>query len=99
MTQTLPALEGTTYTAEVVRDGDGDYLLHVYRPATKAEVEMFHPALGHIPQNAREEIARRCIAPTTDHVLLNRLVEDAIRADKPSIVGSYAATPAEQENE
>lgn len=91
MTKSLTCLEGTEYTVDVVFDRDRDYVVRVYRPATDREVEMFHPALGHDPQNAQEEIAARYLPSTTTMLQLNRVVEDIINAEKPSLVGNYAA--------
>lgn len=92
MTKTLPCLEGTDYTVDVVLDQDRDYVVRVYRPATDREVEMFHPALGNKPENAREEVAAKYLNNTASEHNLNRLVEDIIHAQKPSLVGSYAST-------
>ena len=98
MTKTLPCLEGTDYTVNVVLDGDRDYVVRVYRPATDREVEMFHPALGHKPEEAREEIAARYLKDVSNERQLNRIVEDIIVAQQSaSLVGFYAATKEETE--
>lgn len=97
MTKVLKCLEGTDFTVDVVLDGDRDYVVRVYRPATDREVELFHPALGQSAPDAREEIAARYLSNTTTEHQLNRVVEDIINAQKPSLVGTYAASTEETE--
>lgn len=94
--RTLPALEGTQYSARVVKDNDGDLILRVFRPATQTEAEMFHPATGQTARGGVEEVAARVLAPTTDEHVLNRVVEDIVRAQRPSIIGEYAGTNEEE---
>lgn len=92
----LDCLEGTEYTVTVSLDQDRDYVIRVFRPATETEVAMFHPAMGHAPQNAKEEIAARYIKGNSSLHALNRTVEDVIRNNNPSLVGNYAATEEEE---
>ncbi len=96
MTRTLPALAGTPYTVKVTQDPDRDFTVRVFRPANDAEMAMFHPALGHAPENGMEEVAARCLPHTADDHYLNRVVDDIVREQKPSIVGDYAAEPEEE---
>ena len=96
MSRTLPALAGTPYTAKVTQGPHRDFTVRVIRPANETELAMFHPALGHAPENGLEEVAARCLASTADEHTLNRVVEDIVRSQKPSIVGDYAAEPEEE---
>ena len=96
MSRTLPALAGTPYTVKVTQAKDKAFTVRVFRPANEAELAMFHPALGHSPENGLEEVAARALPHTADDHFLNRVVEDIVRAQKPSIVGDYAAEPEEE---
>lgn len=97
MTRTLAALEGTEYEVEVARQSDREYVVRVFRPYRTGEVEMFHSVLGHLPDEDRglEEVGARYLLPHASIKDLNRVVDDIISADSPSLVGRYTA---EKEN-
>ena len=88
MSNVLPALVGTEYTASVVQQRDTDYLITVFRPFRSGEKDMFHAVLGHVPDEL-EIVGERYIKAYAQKKDLNRVVEDIIVQDTPSLVGTY----------
>lgn len=78
MVKTLPALEGTEYEVEVIRDENADYEVHVFKPADNND-----------PWVELEPIGARWLGKDATREGLNSLVEEIIRQDRPSLVGNY----------
>lgn len=95
MTKTLPALRGTEYTVEVTRDSERFYVVRAYRPLRDGERMVWSMSTGHQGTTDKEEVGARTLSPTASHKELNRVVEDIISRDNPSIVGVYTAEQEE----
>lgn len=93
----LPALEGTDYKATVNREKAGGYTVTVTRPFTDAEKRVFHQVVGYLEPGEQEVIGAGTLPRNALPHHLNRLVEEIVNTDTPSLTGIYTATPKESE--
>ena len=78
MIKFLPVLEGTQYEVVVLRDDCGNYEVEVRKPANTGDTFVEHEVVGlrYLDHDATQRD-------------LERLVEEVIRADRPSLTGKY----------
>ncbi len=98
MTYSLDVLNGTDYTVSVTRNSDLSYTVQLSRPPRAAEREMFHVVYGKVP-DVPELVDARTLNGSAGVKVLERLVEDMIAADSPSLVGVYVSETNEEEEE
>lgn len=96
MGKTLDILKGTEYTATVTRDENLTYTVTVKRPPRNGEVEMFHAVYGLVP-TAPETVMEATLRGSATMRDLERLVEQGIESDAPSLVGFYTGNEEEEE--
>ena len=95
MTKTLDVLKGTDYRVSVTRDPDDlSYVVKVTRPPRGDEREAFHVIYGLVPDE-QELIGHVTMRGSASERDLERVVEDIISSDAPSLVGIYTAEEEE----